>query len=263
MSCPDCITGSAIDGEPTGVFSEDIKGAYFAASPTGSSKVAIILLTDIFGLPYKNSRLLADKFAASVQCDVWVPDIFDGEPPFRLDDMKVHVRASDKPSVWGFYGAVLRRIGPLFRSRPSVLHRRISSFIEKLQAQKKYEKLGAIGYCIGGSVAVRLGGTDLINSVVICHPGGLSLGQIKAIKVPAAWVCAEVDFAFPEKQRKQSEVIFEARKGKEGFVEYEFKDYPGTAHGFAARPDLSYPEIKEAYEGACQQATDWFKKTLV
>jgi carboxymethylenebutenolidase len=46
-------------------------------------------------------------------------------------------------------------------------------------------------YCFGGSSCVRLGGTDLVNSVVICHPGPFTIDQVKAIKVPTAWVCAE------------------------------------------------------------------------
>ena len=62
-------------------------------------------------------------------------------------------------------------------------------------------------------------------------------------------------------------------------MDYEFKVYPGklscgflrvmlihilqgTAHGFAARPNLAYPEVKAGYEGAFEQAVQWFKKTL-
>jgi len=37
----------------------------------------------------------------------------------------------------------------------------------------------------------------------------------------------------------------------------------GTTHGFAARPNLAYPDVKEAYEQCLVQAIDWFKKTLV
>ena len=40
-------------------------------------------------------------------------------------------------------------------------------------------------YCYGGSSCVRLGGTDLVNSVVICHPGTCTINQAKAM------VCAE------------------------------------------------------------------------
>ena len=41
---------------------------------------------------------------------------------------------------------------------------------------------------------MRLGGTDLVNSVVICHPGSFTIDQVKAIKVPTAWVCAEGNY---------------------------------------------------------------------
>lgn len=58
-------------------------------------------------------------------------------------------------------------------------------------------------------LAVRLGATPIVDSIVICHPGSITIEQIKAIKVlhsvlssqstpliyivkaPAAWACAE------------------------------------------------------------------------
>jgi hypothetical protein len=36
----------------------------------------------------------------------------------------------------------------------------------------------------------------------------------------------------------------------------------GTAHGFAARPNLTVPEVKAGYEGALEQTVAWFTKTL-
>lgn len=51
--------------------------------------------------------------------------------------------------------------------------------------------LTACRYCFGGTTAIRFAATDLIESVVICHPGPFSLPQIQAIRVPASWVCAE------------------------------------------------------------------------
>jgi hypothetical protein len=37
---------------------------------------------------------------------------------------------------------------------------------------------------------------------------------------------------------------------------------PGTAHGFALRPNLALPDLKTAYEGALEQTAAWFEKTL-
>lgn len=85
--------------------------------------------------------------------------------------------------------------------------------------------------------------------------------------------------SFSKELRLRAEAEFEGRKGKDNFVEYEFKDYKGiyhlasfvptsfflagTTHGFAARPNLSYPEVKAGFEGAFEQTVNWFKKTLL
>lgn len=76
MSCEQCTQGYVLPGEPTGAM---IDGAYFRAGPEGSdASKAIVLLTDIFGLPLKNCRIMADELSQKVGCDVWVPDLFAG-----------------------------------------------------------------------------------------------------------------------------------------------------------------------------------------
>ena len=62
-----------MNGEPEGTM---IDGAYFHEGP--NKKFAIILLTDIFGLPLVNNKLLADRFSKELQCDVWAPHYFNG-----------------------------------------------------------------------------------------------------------------------------------------------------------------------------------------
>lgn len=73
--CERCKSGYILPGEPKGSIQEN--GAYFIAG--NDSTRAIILLTDAFGLSLKNNRILADRFAEEVGCDVWVPDIFNGK----------------------------------------------------------------------------------------------------------------------------------------------------------------------------------------
>ena len=46
-------------------------------------------------------------------------------------------------------------------------------------------------------MAVRLGSTDLFDSLVVCHPGTLTVDQIKAVKKPTAWACAEGELSPP------------------------------------------------------------------
>lgn len=80
MSCPRCAEGYVLPGEPKGSIQPDFKGAYLArlSERALESKRAVILLTDVFGLPLKNCKIIADEVAERLQCDVWIPDYFNG-----------------------------------------------------------------------------------------------------------------------------------------------------------------------------------------
>lgn len=97
-----------------------------------------------------------------------------------------------------------------------------------------------------GSVAIRFGSKDTFDNVIIIHPGQTNIEQIKAIKVPSLWLCAEgeitaietiainslfvaylEDMSFGPKIRHEAEAVFAARKDKPDFIEYEFKDFKG------------------------------------
>lgn len=77
MTCEFCTQGYILPGEPSGIM---IDGDYYRAAPSGSSKsFAVVVLTDIFGLPLKNPQLIADELSQRLGCDAWVPDVFDGQ----------------------------------------------------------------------------------------------------------------------------------------------------------------------------------------
>ena len=80
MSCPRCAEGYILAGEPKGGIRDDFLGAYLATPNNGvtETKRAVLLLTDVFGLPLKNCRIIADEVAERLQCDVWIPNYFDG-----------------------------------------------------------------------------------------------------------------------------------------------------------------------------------------
>ena len=83
MSCPSCIQGFILPGKPTGSIQPDFHNAYFAPAPNGEpSKRAVLLFTDIFGLPLRNPMIMADTMAKELGCDVWVPDYFKGASHF-------------------------------------------------------------------------------------------------------------------------------------------------------------------------------------
>ncbi|KAJ6512242.1 hypothetical protein C8R47DRAFT_1292436 [Mycena vitilis] len=253
MTCPNCFLGSALEGEPTGVISE-IEGAYFASGgPEASVNRAIILLTDVYGLPLKNSKLLADNFARHPKCDVWIPTFSQVcHPPVTVQQMNI---LPDRAGVkFGFF-SVVKLLSRIWTSIPSLLIFNRSSVVDgrtvSLKEQKKYEKFGAIGYCFGGGVASRLGAsTDLFSSIILVHPSPVSDDQLKAIKAPTAWSMPEDDMGIRPARVNEIEAFYQGRRGKDTFVEYEVKVYKGTAHGFVARPNFEFPEVKEGFEKA-------------
>ncbi|KAL1733758.1 Alpha/Beta hydrolase protein [Schizophyllum commune] len=238
MSCPHCVRGFPLPGEPKGVLRTDLMLDAYLASPNATSEQwtpasrAVVLLTDIFGLNLPNPKLLADRFAQELGCDVW------------------------------YFWILITRLPTVIRSRPSKAAARTTKFIEQIRAKYEYTSVGSIGYCWGGSLLYHIAQTHAIESAVIVHPGGYKDEQLKAIRVPVSWALAEDCDYIKQKQIDNAEAIFAARKGKDNFVEYEFKVYPGTAHGFAARPNLALPAVKEGFERAFEQAVNWFQKTL-
>ncbi|KAF9454483.1 alpha/beta-hydrolase [Macrolepiota fuliginosa MF-IS2] len=265
MSCPDCTTGDILVGTPKGATKDD--GSYLAAAPDGSdSKRAVVLLTDIFGLGLDNPKIIADYLSEQLKCDVWVPDLFKGKPPVRPDQLQMPQRAGEKIGAlrWTkFIFTALTSLPSIISTRPSVGEKRIREFINKIKAEHKYDTIGAVGYCYGGIACVRLAVTDIIDTVVVCHPGRFSLKLIDQLVIPVAWVCAEDDFGFPTTKRKKAEeILAERAKDDKRALAYEFQDYKGTTHGFACRPNGQIPEIKEAFEKSLEQIVSWFNKHI-
>ncbi len=75
MACERCIQGFVMKDEPEG----SMVGDAYVHEGTDKSR-AVVLLTDIFGLPLVNCKLNADELSERLSCDVWVPDYFAGEP---------------------------------------------------------------------------------------------------------------------------------------------------------------------------------------
>ncbi|EJD46988.1 alpha/beta-hydrolase [Auricularia subglabra TFB-10046 SS5] len=270
MLCENCTQGFKLDGTPAGQYLEDFKAYFHAGSPDGlPTSTAVVLLTDIFGLALNNPKILADEYSKALGVDVWVPDLFNGKPPVAADELEPYVPVvpnTKRPlgKRLKFYVLFVGRLGRLYAARPAVADKYIHTFLDKLKKERNYARVGAVGFCYGGGACIRFAATDKLQSVVIAHPGtNVGLGDISKIKIPNAWLCAEEDFSFSPAQRKTAEDHMASRKGKKNFVPYEFHDYEGTTHGFAARPALQHPKVKEAFEASFAATVEWFRKTIV
>ncbi|KAI0304477.1 dienelactone hydrolase endo-1,3,1,4-beta-D-glucanase [Multifurca ochricompacta] len=254
------LQGIVLPGDPKGSM---VGPNYFTPAPTDAKQKtkAIVLLTDIFGLPLPNPRIVADHLAEHIGVDVWVPDFFNGKPPFNVNDLEPLMpdRAGVK-FTWANIALLIFKVLPaipgMIFNRPSIVDARVH---EMIKAEKGYEKIGAVGQILLWRFHGRPSGfDDSVNTIVIAHPSTLKPAQIQAIKVPTSWALAEEDMSFKDSDVKTAQDIF----NKLNHVEYEFKIWKGTFHGFAVRPNLQVPEVKAGYEGALDQTVAWFKKTL-
>jgi hypothetical protein len=68
-----CIKGFRWDAEPKGrVETFSGRDCYIAGS---NKKVAILVIHDLFGWSFQNTRLLADHYAEEVDATVYIPDL--------------------------------------------------------------------------------------------------------------------------------------------------------------------------------------------
>ncbi|WRX22468.1 Dienelactone hydrolase - like 3 [Theobroma cacao] len=173
--------------------------AYLTGPP--DSKLAILLISDVFGYEVPNLRKLADKVAAAGYFVV-VPDFFYGDPA-DIDNPQFDREAWKKEK--GFEDAK-----PVIAALKS----------------KGVSAIGAAGFCWGGMVVVNLASSDDIQAAVVLRPGGITEKKSRVsfafsssinkclslmanwdiaseVKVPIAILGAEIDHLSPPEQLKQ------------------------------------------------------------
>ncbi|KAF3041421.1 hypothetical protein E8E11_004397 [Didymella keratinophila] len=157
-------------GVPAGE-SKSISGIeiYHSYPPnSNTSEKAIIHLTDIFGLPLLQNKLLADSIASNGYL-VLVPDLFAGDP-VGVEEQEAGLNLTE----W-------RALHP-----QSAIEAVIDSTIQYARIELGIEKLGGVGYCFGGKYVGRwLKGDDSgLDVGFVAHPSNLLETEIQAIAGP-------------------------------------------------------------------------------
>ncbi|KAL3507989.1 hypothetical protein ACH5RR_033371 [Cinchona calisaya] len=215
---------------------EEIGGlkSYITGSP--DSKIAVLLVSDVFGYEAPKLRKLADKVAGA-GFYVVVPDFFFGDPLVVFDMATVD--------------------GWLKNHGPDQGFKHAKPVIDALKS-KGITKIGAAGFCWGGKVVAELAKCAYIQAAVLLHPSLVSLDDIQGVKVPISILGAEIDQRWPPELLKQFEEALNAKPEVDGFV----KIFPGVTHGWSVRyKDEDEREVKCAEE-AHQDMLDWFVKYL-
>ncbi|XP_056162321.1 endo-1,3;1,4-beta-D-glucanase-like isoform X2 [Syzygium oleosum] len=232
MSGPQCCENPpTLDPSSGAGHVEQLGGldAYVVGSQ--DSKLAIVLLSDIFGYEAPNFRKLADKVAAAgfyvVAPDYFYGDSYDPENAER----PIPVWVKDHGVESGFDDTL-----PVVQALKS----------------KGISKIGAAGFCWGKGV-VELGKRELIQAGVLLHPALVTPDDIEGVKVPIAVLGAEIDETAPPELLKQFEEVLTAKSEVDGFV----KVFPKTTHGWTVRyKDEDEAAAMEAHSDMIQ----WFVK---
>ncbi|KAK9368867.1 dienelactone hydrolase [Lipomyces kononenkoae] len=232
-----CMEGYAHHGEPAGTVCKYEDFDIYVAKPAVSTNKVIIYLTDIFGLPFTNHKLIADNFAKQGFLAV-IPNLFyDDHIPFPRPD------GFDLP-------------GWVQRHQPQHTEPIIEKTFEFIKKEfPAVEKLFSVGYCYGGKYVVRLLDEGKLDAGYVAHPSFVSEDELRAIKAPLSIAAAEIDVVFPEEKRHQSESIL-----KEIKATYNIVLYASVSHGFAVRGDLSDEVVTWTQEAAFWQAVQWFTR---
>lgn len=166
-----CNAPNLTAGEPEGTLvnlTSSIEAYVVTPKQRRKPNSAIIYLSDIFGLPLLNNRLLADNIA-DAGFQVVFPDLFDGDA--------VPVNAMGSSS---FNMTAWRERHPV-----SAIDEIITATIRAVSEDYGFEGIGAVGYCFGGKYVARfLAEGKGLDAGFTAHPSGLTAEELSRVAYP-------------------------------------------------------------------------------
>jgi dienelactone hydrolase len=246
--CKDCVTGAIHEGTPVGrVEKFDGVDVYVSLPDQEYPKdKALLFLSDIFGLPLPNAKLLTDSFAKN------------GFQTYLID----YLNGDAAPAAAMATGAF--DVGKWFPNHGSAQTRPpLDKVIAALKA-KGIREFAATGYCFGAKYVFELAQENVIKVGAVAHPSLLdNPGDIEKLlkesKAPMLINSCETDAQFPAEFQKVTDELLGDGKYAPG---YKRTYYPGATHGFGVRADLSDEKEKFAKEEAFKETCRWVAKYL-
>ena len=213
--------------------------AGYKAYVTGAihSDRAVVLASDVFGFEAPLLRKIADKVGEAGYYVV-VPDFFNGQPLTGTPGENLTKWLNEHSPVKAAQDAK-----PIFAT---------------LRKERKFS-LGVGGYCWGGKFAVEIAKMNEAKAIVISHPYSVIVGDMREVKCPIEILGGENDPTTPPKFIYKFLNVLRKRSDK---IPYFGKIFPGVAHSFACRYNITNPfEVKTA-EQALALMFGWFEKHL-
>jgi carboxymethylenebutenolidase len=186
-------------------------GGYLALPPAGHGP-GLVLFQEIFGVN-AHIRAVAQQYALDGFV-VLAPDIFWRQAP----QVQLGYEGEDRE----------RGIALMKQLRPEEMRSDIEAAVATLRGlpQTQGQRVGAIGYCLGGRLAYFAAAHTDVDAAVAYYGGGIQdhLGAAAGIRAPMLFHYAENDAGIPLEAVER----VRAAMGERARVHV----YPGAAHGF-------------------------------
>lgn len=219
--------GQELPGEPVGYITKIGGVTTYVSLPKNLDEPpekALLFLTDIYGIPLVNNKLLADQFAGKGFA-TFIPDYFDGDPvPVNQTGFNI--------TEWRLRHTEETTTAPLLK----VIHG---------LKQTGVRTFAATGYCWGGRFVLRLSQNNTIVVGVTAHPSQLIVPddfiKLNVVgKAPLQIHSAEFDGMFSPKVAPIADSVMNATDAFSDLTPYApgyvRVHHLGVGHGFAVRP---------------------------
>ncbi|KAJ7158874.1 alpha/beta-hydrolase [Mycena filopes] len=202
--------------------------------------VAVLLLTDVFGLPSPDNLLLVDQWAAA-GFQTFAPDYLNGDA----------IAIDGNVTTWIVNHGEAQTTPPLLA-------------VVKALKKKGVKQIAATGYCFGGLYITRLVQNNTVTVGTMAHPSFLNVPTdfelMKAQShIPIEINNAQLDTGFTPDVALQTDAVMANGQYVPGYSRRQFN---GVAHGFAVRANASDPVQVAAKQGAFDTSLSWFKVHL-
>jgi len=215
----------------------------YISTNKGNGKAAIVVVQEWWGITQQIQRQAVDWFTSEANGNftVAVPDLYRG---VKTDDME---KAQHLMNDLDFEGAV----------------KDIKAAVHYLKNEKGFEKVGVVGFCMGGALAlasaVHIKEVDAAN--VFYGIPDPSFAPVGSINIPLQLHFGNEDdmkgFSDPESVNHLEEAL------KDGSVDYTLYRYDSVGHAFTNDRNQGQADFKKATQTAHKRAIEFFNKHLL
>ncbi|KAF7346598.1 Protein AIM2 [Mycena sanguinolenta] len=202
--------------------------------------IAVLLLTDVFGLPSPDNLVLADQWAAAGFA-TYAPDYLNGDA----------LPTDGNITTWIVNHGEAQTTPPLL------------AVVSALKA-RGVKQIATTGYCFGGLYTIRLVQNNTIAVGTTAHPSSLTVpADFELVKaqshVPIEINNGELDTVFTPALAAEADDVLGDGQYPPGYFRREFD---GVGHGFAVRANASDPVAVAAKQGAFDTSLAFIKRHL-